>query len=74
MDEALNTTFVDFLKEHFEFVDSDIPNPGEWSGSGNTLGSIGLRVGLLSLDQIDPRALRGDRPRWFRCSARDARS
>ncbi|MCH7599208.1 MAG: hypothetical protein IH973_05570 [Myxococcales bacterium] len=53
MDPIQNTKFVSFLKQSLDLTDSDIPEPGEWCGSGNTLGSIGLRVGLISLDQID---------------------
>lgn len=53
MDTEETEAFVAHLKAEFELAESDIPRPGEWAGSGNTLGSIGLRVGLLSLDQID---------------------
>ncbi len=45
--------FATFLSEHLELAPCEAPRPGAWVGSGNTLGSIGLRLGLLSLDQID---------------------
>lgn len=53
MDPIQSGKFVEFLKSALDLSDSDVPRPGEWTGSGNTLGSIGLRVGLISLDQID---------------------
>ncbi len=53
MDPINSGKFIEYLKESLDISDSDIPSPGEWTGSGNTLGSIGLRVGLISLDQID---------------------
>jgi hypothetical protein len=45
--------FATFLRENLDLADCEVPSPGEWAGTGNTLGSIGLRLGLLSLDQID---------------------
>jgi len=45
--------FVAFLERRLGLSSSDLPPAGSWAGTGNTMGSIGLRVGLLSLDQID---------------------
>ena len=45
--------FTTFLREKLDLSPCEVPRPGEWAGSGNTLGSIGLRLGLISLDQID---------------------
>ena len=53
MNAEANKAFVEHLKREFDLVSSDIPRLGVWAGSGNTLGAIGLRVGILSLDHID---------------------
>ena len=53
MDADTTNEFVEFLMGQLDLAASEAPRQSEWAGSGNTLGSIGLRVGLLSLDQID---------------------
>ena len=45
--------FVSHLMRRLDLSESDCPEAGSWAGTGNTLGSIGLRVGLLGLDEID---------------------
>ncbi|MCP5040874.1 MAG: hypothetical protein GY944_07570 [bacterium] len=47
------SVFVEFLIEQLELSSSDVPAASEWAGTGNTMGAIGLRVGLLGLDEID---------------------
>ncbi len=47
------TEFSAYLAERLQLLPVEVPQPSDWSGSGNTLGSIGLRLGLLSLDEID---------------------
>ena len=32
---------------------SDLPQPGIWAQSGNTIGALALRVNLLTIDQVD---------------------
>ena len=44
---------TDYIAERLQLSDAQLPRPGEWAGSGNTIGSIGLRLGVLSLDQIE---------------------
>ena len=43
----------EFLSRKLDISKEEMPEPGEWAGSGNTIGSIALRMGLLSLDQIE---------------------
>ena len=45
--------FVALLEGRLGLSESDRPRAGSWAGTGNTLGSIGLRIGLLGLDEID---------------------
>ncbi len=45
--------FSGFLERQLGLSESDRPRAGSWAGTGNTLGSIGLRAGLLGLDEID---------------------
>ncbi len=45
--------FSTFLEQRLDLSPSESPKAGSWAGAGNTLGSIGLRVGLLGLDEID---------------------
>lgn len=43
----------EFLSLKLGIAKEDLPEPGDWAGSGNTLGSLALRMGILSLDQIE---------------------
>lgn len=47
------TPFVDYLKAHLKLNDGELPEPGEWSDAGNTIGMLALRMNLLMVDQID---------------------
>lgn len=43
----------EFLATKLKIAKEDLPQAGDWAGSGNTLGSLALRMGMLSLDQIE---------------------
>lgn len=43
----------EFLSQKLGISKEELPEAGEWAGSGNTIGSIALRIGLLTLDQIE---------------------
>jgi hypothetical protein len=45
--------FVEFLRTRLELSDEELPEPGEWADAGNTIGMLSLRMGLLTVDQID---------------------
>jgi hypothetical protein len=45
--------FVDFLKTRLELTEDELPEPGEWADAGNTIGMLSLRMGLLTVEQID---------------------
>jgi hypothetical protein len=45
--------FVEFLRTRLELTDDELPEPGEWADAGNTIGMLSLRMGLLSVEQID---------------------
>ena len=45
--------FVDFLRTRLELTEEELPEPGEWADAGNTIGMLSLRMGLLSVEQID---------------------
>ena len=45
--------FVDFLRARLALADEELPQPGEWADAGNTIGMLALRMGLLSVEQID---------------------
>lgn len=50
----MNTSkFSDFLASRLKLAPGDAPKPSEWSGTGNTIGALALRLGVLSLHQID---------------------
>jgi hypothetical protein len=45
--------FVEFLRTRLELTEEELPEPGEWADAGNTIGMLSLRMGLLSVEQID---------------------
>ena len=45
--------FLQYLGEQHAIDVADVPEPCEWSNLGNRLGAIALRLGLLTVDQID---------------------
>jgi hypothetical protein len=45
--------FVEFLKTRLRLTEEELPEPGEWADAGNTIGMLALRMGLLSVEQID---------------------
>lgn len=45
--------FTEFLQTQLGLEESEIPVPGEWANVGNTTGALALRLGLLSVEQID---------------------
>jgi hypothetical protein len=48
-----NPPFVDFLKTRLSLTEEELPEPGEWADAGNTIGMLSLRMGLLTVEQID---------------------
>ena len=38
---------------HLGVAPEDLPQPGIWAQSGNTIGALALRVNLLTIDQVD---------------------
>ena len=48
-----NSPFVEFLKSHLSLTEEELPEPGEWADAGNTIGMLSLRMGLLTVEQID---------------------
>lgn len=42
-----------FLAERLGLSIDDLPQPGIWAQSGNTIGAIALRMNLLTIDQVD---------------------
>lgn len=47
------TRFSEFLSSKLNLQPEEYPAPSEWSGTGNTIGALALRLGALSLNQID---------------------
>ena len=48
-----NSPFVEFLKVRLSLAEEELPEPGEWADAGNTIGMLSLRMGLLTVEQID---------------------
>ena len=48
-----NPPFVEFLKARLSLTEEELPEPGEWADAGNTIGMLSLRMGLLTVEQID---------------------
>jgi hypothetical protein len=44
---------LEFLSQRLALPKDRLPQVGEWAGSGNTIGSIALRMGILDLGQIE---------------------
>lgn len=44
---------IEFLSRRLGIPKEELPKAGEWAGSGNTIGSLALRMGVLNLDQIE---------------------
>jgi hypothetical protein len=44
---------VEFLRTRLRLSEEELPEPGEWADAGNTIGMLALRMGLLSVEQID---------------------
>jgi hypothetical protein len=45
--------FTEFLQTQLGLEEGEVPIPGEWANVGNTTGALALRLGLLSVEQID---------------------
>jgi hypothetical protein len=45
--------FEQFLKDRFGITREEYVNDSQWRGTGNTIGALLLRLGLLDLSQID---------------------
>ncbi len=45
--------FRQFLRARYAMASADAPEPGEWSNLGNLIGAVALRLGLLTVEQID---------------------
>jgi hypothetical protein len=45
--------FVEFLRSRLGLSEDELPEPGEWADAGNTIGMLALRMGLLTVEQID---------------------
>ena len=45
--------FTEFLQQQLGLADHEVPEPGEWAHVGNTTGAVALRLGLLTVEQID---------------------
>ena len=45
-------SFGDFLGDRLGLSEEELPRAGQWSGSGNAIGSLSLRLGLLTLEQV----------------------
>ncbi len=45
--------FTEFLQSQLELAENEVPEPGEWANVGNTTGALALRLGLLTVEQID---------------------
>jgi hypothetical protein len=45
--------FTEFLQTQLGLQDHEVPVPGEWANVGNTTGALALRLGLLTVEQID---------------------
>lgn len=51
---SLSTSdFARFLADRLSLDPDEIMMASDWAGTGNTIGAIALRLGLLDLDQID---------------------
>jgi hypothetical protein len=53
MRDRRSAQLIEFLAERLGLAKEDLPSAGEWAGSGNTIGSLALRMGILNLDQIE---------------------
>lgn len=47
------TEFERFLADRLNIDTDAVADVSEWSGTGNTIGALALRLGLLDLPQID---------------------
>lgn len=43
----------DFIAERLGEDPDDLPRSNGWAGSGNSIGALALRLGVLTLDQIE---------------------
>lgn len=42
-----------YIAQELGIQESELPKPGIWSQSGNTIGALALRMNALAIDQID---------------------
>jgi hypothetical protein len=47
------TDLGELLIERLGLEEVELPDPPPWSGGGNTVGSLALRLGLMTLDQVE---------------------
>jgi hypothetical protein len=45
--------FVQHLRQRCELEESELPRPGELSSVGNTIGALALRLGVLTVSQLE---------------------
>ena len=45
--------FIQRLSQRLNLNESDLPTPNEWSNVGNTIGALALRLGLLTVSQLE---------------------
>ncbi len=45
--------FIEYLADRLNLADDEKPVQNHWSGIGTTIGSLTLRLGLISIDQLD---------------------
>lgn len=53
MSSRRSDRLLGFLGDRLDLAKDELPTASEWAGSGNTIGSLALRMGILSLEQIE---------------------
>src|SRR5262245_42778712 len=45
--------FLEHLRLRLKLTEGELPEVGEWSGVGNTIGALALRLNLVTVEQLD---------------------
>jgi hypothetical protein len=53
LDYLETSQFIEFVQARLDLNERQLPQAGEWSNMGTTVGALALRMNALTLDQVD---------------------
>jgi hypothetical protein len=53
MPHSTKNAFINHMKQRLDLAEYELPRTSEWSNVGNTIGALALRLGALTIDQLE---------------------